>query len=124
MNGWSTKEVSIAGKIIGASETNTAVTREFPITAGGALHLVVAIDVTATTVAAGITAKLQTAIDGIYQDAKTVAISGNGRFYIKLNAEVAGDQGFLPLLNGGRIVVSSGAGDTTTISAVNILQEL
>lgn len=123
-NGWAANEVAITGKVVGASETNTPVTREYPITAGGALNHVLVIDATAVTVGTGITAKLQTAVGSTWQDAKTVAITATGRFYIKLNIEVAGDQTYLPLLNKGRLVITSGSGDTVTISAVNILQAL
>lgn len=122
-NGWSALEVS-KPQTIGASATNTAVTKEYPITAGGSIHHVIAIDVTTVTVAAGITAKLQTAINDIWVDSKTAAITVAGRVYIKLNVEVAGDQTYLPLLNKGRVVISTGAGDAVTVTAVNILQEL
>lgn len=125
MNGWSAKDVTSApGQVVGASQTNLPISVEFPITAGGALHFVLALDVTAVTVATAITAKLQTAIGSTWQDSKTVSVTADGRFYIKLNVEVAGDQTFLPLLNKGRLVLTTGAGDTATISAINVLQEL
>ena len=60
-------------------------------------RLVVKIKVSGVTVGGGITAKLQTGIDGEFVDSKTVSISGNGNFYIKLLAAAAGDQTFFPL---------------------------
>lgn len=124
MNGWSAQDYALGSTVVGASASNSPVTKEFPITAGGALNMVIAIDASAVTVGTGITAKLQTAIGSTWQDSKTVAIAANGRVYIKLNIEVAGDQTFLPSLNKGRVVITSGAGDTATVASVNVLQEL
>jgi len=126
MNAWSAdNSYSLqTSPVIGASATNSVVSRTFPITARGALHLVLAVDTSSTTVATGITAKLQTAIGDTWVDSKTATISGDGRFYIKLNVEVAGDQTYLPLLSQGRVVVSTGAGDAVTIDKVWLIQEL
>lgn len=124
-NGYSASDVTLApGSVVGASATNTAITREYPITAGGSIHHAIVIDVTAVTVSTAITAKLQTAVGNTWQDSKTVSISATGRFYIKLNAETSGDQTYLPLLGKGRVVLTTGSGDTATITAVNVLQEL
>lgn len=123
MNGYTPRDVAIGpSTVIGASLTNQVISLEYPITAEGSLHHIVAIDASAVTVGTAITAKLQTAIGSTYVDSKTVAISGNGRFYIKLLVEVAGDQTFLPLFSKGRIVLTTGAGDTATITDINILQ--
>lgn len=124
-NGYSPDSlVASTSVIVGASATNTPISREYAISAGGSLHHVVVIDCASVTVSAGITAKLQTAVGSTWQDSKTVTISGNGRFYIKLSAETAGDQTFLPLLSRGRVVITTGAGDAVTVTDVNILQEL
>lgn len=127
MNGWSSKEVTLnPGQVVGASQTNKPISVEgWPLTAGGAVQgLVIKIKVSAVTVAAAITAKLQTAIGPDYVDSKTVSITGNGSFYIKLLAEAAGDQTYLPLLNKGQVVLTTGVGDTATITSVEVLQEL
>lgn len=125
-NGWSADSLlnSASAITVGASQSNSVLSKEYAVTARGALHHVVAIDVSAATVATGITAKLQSAIGSTWQDSKTVAITTTGRVYIKLNVEVTGDQTFLPLLNKARIVVTTGAGDSVTVSAVQVLQEL
>lgn len=125
-NGWSADSLlSSANPVtVGASQTNSPLSKEYAVTASGALHHVVAIDVSAATVTTGITAKLQSAIGSTWQDAKTVAITTTGRVYIKLNIEVSGDQTYLPLLNKARVVVSTGSGDSVTVSAVWVLQEL
>lgn len=124
-NGYSADNVVISpSPVVGASQTNSVVTRAYPITAGGSLHHVVVIDATGVTVTTAITAKLQTSVGTIWADSKTVAITATGRFYIKLSAETSADQTYLPLLNNGRVVVTTGTGDTATITAVNILQDL
>lgn len=127
-NGWSSKNYAlgsdVGGNTVGASATNTVVSKAFPITAGGATHMVLKIKASAATVAAGITAKLQTAIGDDWVDSKTVAITAAGNFYIKLNIEVSGDQTYLPLLNKGQIVITTGAGDSVTITEVDVLQDL
>lgn len=109
---------------VGASKTNTVVSRVFKVSHAGSLNLVVRLKTSATTVATGITAKLQTVTDiaGTWVDSKTVSITGDGDFYIKLNVQASGDQTYLPLLTQGRLVVSSGSGDSTTISLVEVVQ--
>lgn len=126
MNGWSAKQVlnGASSVAVGASETDTVVGKEYPITAGGSLNHVVKLSVSGVTLATGITAKLQTAIGNDWVDSKTVAITANGNYYIKLQTTAAGDQPFLPLLNKGRVVISTGAGDAVTASSVEVLQEL
>lgn len=123
-NGWNPKQVTRPSVIAGVV-TNQAVSEEYAISAGGALHHVVKLTVTGVTVVGAITAKLQTAIGGDWQDSKTVSITAAGAFYIKLNVEVAGDQTFLPLLGRGRLVITTtNAGDAVSIDAINILQAL
>lgn len=125
-NGWSASEYKLGaqGPVSGVV-TNLPVTSEFPITAGGALNMAIKITATGVTVAGSITAKLQTAIGSDWVDSKTVAITADGSVYLKLNIQVAADQTFLPLLNKGRIVLTTtNAGDAATVSSVKILQAL
>lgn len=112
--------------VIGASETDTPISEPFPITASGSLHLVVAIKAADVTDTTGLAAKLQTSIDGgtTWHDTKTADITTDGWVFIKLLAEVAGDQTHLPLLSIGRVVITTGTGDEATISDVQVLQEL
>ena len=108
---------------VGASETNTVVSREFPITGGGSRQLVARVKTSATTVAVGITFGIQSSMDGSVwvKAAKTTAITGDGNFTLSLIAELAGDQASLPLLPRARIVVTSGAGDAVTIDNVFVV---
>ena len=124
MNGWSAQNYALGSAVSGVV-TNSVVSKAYPITASGALHHVIKITASGVTVVGGITAKLQTAIGGDWVDSKTVAIAANGIVYIKLNVEVTGDQTYLPLLNQGRIVITTtNAGDAATISDISVLQEL
>lgn len=127
MNAWIPKnKVDGVGPItVGASQTDSPISDVFIITAKGALNSVYAIKTTAATVATGITAKLQTAI-GVeaFVDSKTVAITGTpGMFYIKLQQSLIADQVYLPLLSRGCIVITTGAGDSVTVSAVYVIVE-
>lgn len=123
--GWSTRNAIVSPSVaIAGVVTNRVVSVEYPVTAGGALHKVIKLAASGVTVVGGITAKLQTAISNDWVDSKTVSITADGNFYIKLNVEVAGDQTYLPLLNKARVVITTtNAGDQVTLSAVDVLQE-
>lgn len=124
MNGWSAKDVTQAVPVAGIV-TNQVQTVEYPITAGGSLNHVVKIKASAVTVVGSITAKLQTAIGPDWVDSKTATIAAVGSVYIKLQTTLAGDQTFLPLLNKGRVVITTtNAGDLATIDSIEVLQEL
>lgn len=125
MNGWTPIDVTLANEqVIAASQTNAPISKPFSITAGGSRNMVVAIKASAVTAGAGITAKLQSGIRSTFFDSKTGAITTNGWIFIKLNVEVTADQTFLPLLDVGQVVLTTGAGSTATIDVVAILQEL
>lgn len=124
MNGWAAKDSALlASNSIGASQSNVPVTKEFAIYSGGATEgMVVEVVVTAVTDTTGITAKLQTGIGSRWVDVKSVAIEATGSVYIRvINPQ---DEAVMPLLNKGRVVVSTGTGDSVTISEVNVLQQL
>lgn len=125
--GYSPKNLAInPAQAVSGVVANQPITVEgWPIYSTGSRYLVIKIKVAAATVVGSITAKLQTAIDSDYVDSKTVTISAAGDFYIKLNNNVTADQTFLPLLSKGVVVVTTtNAGDSFTITSVNVLQEL
>lgn len=125
MNGWAPKNVEITGAAVSGVIANSPISVEFPITAGGSKNMVIKLKVSGVTVVGSITAKLQTALGSDWVDSKTVAVSADGNFYIKLNIEVAGDQTFLPLLARGRVVLTTtNAGDAASVTSVEVLQEL
>lgn len=123
-NGYRPDNYNLPGlQPISSIVTNSPISKEFPITAGGSQHITVKITASGVTLAAGITAKLQTSVDGVWEDSKTAAITANGRYYIQLLAERTADQQYLPLLSLGRVVITTGAGDAITVSSVDVLQD-
>lgn len=123
-NGYSPGGSVSTGKPISGIVANSPVSKEYPVTACGSIHHVVKIVASGVTVVGSITAKLQTAIGDDWVDSKTVVISASGNFYIKLLAELAGDQTFLPLLSKARVVITTtNAGDAVTIDAIYKLQD-
>lgn len=110
---------------IGATVTDSAISEPFPITADGALHMLIGIKLSAITDTTGLTAKLQTSIDGgtTWQDSKTAALEATGWTFIRLMVEDADDQQYLPLGVTGRVVITTGADDAATVSAVRVVQD-
>ena len=126
-NGYSPEKVGTkqAGTTVGASETETVVSKTFGFTAGGSLNCRIDFDTDNTTVAVGITAKVQHSSDGTtFSDTKSVAVSGDGEFSITFNVQVAADQQYLPLKKQGRLVITTGVGDTVDITEIRLQQEL
>ena len=115
-----------SNQVVGASITNGAISREFPISAKGSLNLLVGLKCASVTAGAGITAKLQSSIlggaDADWIDGNTVAITGNGWVYIRMNIQVSGDQAKLPLADVGRLVLTTGAGSAATVTEAYICQ--
>lgn len=115
---------NVGTQVVGASLTNEPISKEFPVSAGGARMLTVAITTGANV--GTVTAKLQTAVYGQeWEDSKTVTLTaGVGDvFYITLLDTKAGDQPFLPLYDKCRVVVTTAAASSTIISSVMELQE-
>jgi len=123
MNAWVPNTVTLPNLgPIGASQTNAAISKKFPITAGGSKNIVLAIAVSAA--AGTVTAKLRTSLGTATPvDAKTVSITGAGNYYIKLNSDVLADQTHLPLLSLGEVVISTEAASSVTVTSVQVLQE-
>lgn len=126
MNAWLQQDITLnPTQVVGASATNSPVSKEYRVTFSGSIYHVIAAKFSSVTVGTGITAKLQTSPDGgtTWVDSKTVAVTTNGYAYIKLAINIAGDQTYLPLLNVARIVLTTGAGDTATVDAIYSYQE-
>lgn len=128
--GYRPYEVGLAGGIsvgtqsVGSSLTNEPISKEFPVSAGGARMLAVAITTGANT--GTVTAKLQTAFYGQeWEDSKTVTLTAGAGdvFYITLLDTKAADQAFLPLYDKCRVVVTTAAASSAIISSVQELQE-
>jgi hypothetical protein len=125
-NGWSPKDVSIAGKAIAGVVTNEPITSEFPNSSGGSRNGIIKLKVSGVTQVGTITPKLQTANGNDWVDVKSgAAITANGIQYIRWNIEVAADQTVLPLLGKSRVVVTTtNAGDALTVDLCDVLEEL
>lgn len=107
------------------SQSNVPISENFQINDAGRLNILIAIVTGDVTVGTAITAKLQTSLDGgtTWKDAKTVTLAADTTTYdISLNVQVTGDQTYLPLRPLGRIVVSTGSGDTSNVTAVYVCQ--
>lgn len=116
------KLLDLTSVVLGASETNTVVSEVVRISDEDSRCINIDITAASTTVATGITAKLQDSAQGgalaSWNDNGTVSITGDGVFTIDLLAEASGDQANLPLRPYIRVVVSTGVGDAATISKV------
>lgn len=111
------------GNSVGASATNEPVSLAFGINSFQAKNFLAAIVAEGVTSATAITAKLQHSYDDGQTfvdvgDQAQATITGDGVFYIRANIEVAAAAAQLPLFPTVRVVVSSGAGDAATVSAV------
>jgi hypothetical protein len=126
---WISEGVLLNGTsvVIGASETDTVVSKSFRIM--NPKYIVVDVECSASTVSTGITAKLQdssgnnssgTAVWNTKGAEGNVAITGNDTFSFVLMIENSSDQAELPLRPLGRIVVTSGSGDAVTIDSVKV----
>jgi hypothetical protein len=110
----------------GASLVKEPISKSRRVTAGGALYMVVDIVVSGVTVGSGITAILQSSSDGFTTqavDAKSVAITADGIYSIRLLANDSADWTYLPLRSSMRVVVTTGAGSALTVNEVRVIQE-
>lgn len=107
---------------VGASLTAEPVSREFPVSAGGARMLTVS--VTATAVTGTVDLLLQTAMFGSeWITVKATTIAAPGTAYINVLDTRAADQATLPLYDKCRVVATTGVGESITVSSVLELQE-
>lgn len=126
-NGWAQEDVSSSpDQALSGIVTSSVITKEFRLSAGGASQgLAVKVKASAATIVGSITAKLQTALGNDWVDVKSVTVSAAGNFYIKVMSTVAGDAAIMPLLNKGRVVITTtNAGDSVTVASVEVLQAL
>ena len=123
-NGWSPQERVLHGNTsLVASQSNIPVSQEFKVSAGGSCRMVLAINASECT--GTVDLKLQTSSGGsTWADSKATTIAAAGRVYLRLAIEISADQTYLPLLAKCRLVATTGAGETITISSVEVLQPL
>ncbi len=124
IGGWVAKQrlLNRTSQVVGASTTR-AVSEIFPISAAGALHILVAIDVSAVTGTVDLELQSNTGGDDAnWATAKSIAVTATGRAYIRMLAEASGDQAALPLQTNGRIRAVTGGGEAITISSIQVVQ--
>lgn len=124
MNGWSPKDIKNSNSTLSASLSAAQVGNSFSISAGGASKaLLVAIKCSGT--AGTITFQLQHSlgVDWVNVTGKT-ATGIDGWAYIKLHSDVTADAALMPLLDVGRIVVTTDGSGAGTIQEMKVLQEL
>jgi hypothetical protein len=117
-----------------SASTTATVSNPFVITSAGATRgLRVDILVDVATAAAGITAKLQHAVtetatnyadvDAVQSRVSITTVASPTWFSILLSAADPDDGPVLPLRPHGRVVVTTGVGDSVTISDIRVTQE-
>jgi hypothetical protein len=125
MNAWIPNTVTLPGlSAIPASQTDAPISKKFPVTAGGSKNMVVLITVSAA--AGTVTAQLRSSMGNgtpVNATGKTVALTGAGNFYIKINSNVDTTAGLLPLLSLGEVVVTTNGASSVTITSVQTLME-
>ena len=122
MQGWSPTEVLMTSAVP-ASQTDLPVSKEFPISAGGARMLAVEIR-TGTTVGT-VSAKLQKAFGNNWVDTKSVTLTAGagGYFYLRLLDTDSADWTYLPFYGKGRLVVTTAAASTVALTSIQVLAE-
>lgn len=122
MSAHSAKSVLLnnASQAVTASQTNSVLSEVFSLSEADARQLVVDFNVSAITVVAAVTAKLQDSQDGTnWFDKKTLALTATGWKTIKItDADATNDAQWLPLRHQARLVVTTGVGDSVTVDAV------
>lgn len=123
-NGYSSTEVSLGTPALVGVRTNSPVSKEFRLGQGGATQaLTVKVSFSAVTQVGTLTLKLQTGMQGDWVDVKSQAFTTTAPVYIKLNNAISGDAALMPLLLLGRVVLTTtNAGDSVTISSIEVVQ--
>jgi len=128
-NGYSPKDIINEPVTLGASETETVVSKDTGLSAGGALRgFRIMMDVSSVTASTGITAKIQQRTLDAWTDLAganaSVSITTDGEYVLKQLALISADQPNFPLSKQLRVVCTTGSGDAVTFDRMVILQEL
>lgn len=116
--------VDTTAPVLAGVRTNFPVSRAFRLSAGGATQAVaIKVSFSAVTQVGTLTLKLQTAVGEDWVDVKSQTFTSTVPAYIKLNNAIAGDAALMPLLSKGRVVLTTtNAGDSVTVTAVEVVQ--
>jgi len=129
MNGYSPKDIIRESVAVGASETETPISKDTGLTAGGAVDgFRIMFKVSSVTVTSGITAKLQMRTLDAWTDMAganaSVAITADGEYTLKQLALISADQPNFPVSKQVQVVCTTGAGDAVTFDKMVLLQEI
>jgi hypothetical protein len=125
MLGWSPKDISSTPTAtITANMSAQQVGISFPFTAGGAVNGCL-VAMKCSGIAGTVTLQLEHGVAGEYSSVsgKTATLA-NGWNYIKLHHNVAGDAALMPLLDTGRLTITSNGSGAGTILKFFIFQEM
>ena len=133
-NGHYADDILLGGSslVVGASQTALPISKEFHVTAQGALNFRVDLVADTVTAGAGISWKLQTS-SGVDKDGNrdwvdfgaptTVSIAAAGSTSLAGNVQdTTNDEAYLPLRPLGRIVITTGAGSAVTVERLSLMQ--
>jgi hypothetical protein len=113
---------------VAASQTNSVVSEVVQLSTTTARALVVELNLSAITVAAAVTAKIQHSMDGTtFADVGTpgnLALTTTGLKYIDLLDTLAADAAVMPVRPYMRVVITTGAGDSVTVSNIKYASSL
>jgi len=106
-----------------ASQADLPVTKEFPVSAGGARML--ALEIRTGTTVGTVSAKMQKAFGPNWVDTKSVTLTAGagGYFYLRFLDIDSADWIYLPLYSKARVVVTTAAASTVELISIKDLQE-
>lgn len=123
-NGFSVRDYLLQGSSVtlGASETDTVVSFNFPMSAEDSKFCLIRLDTSAVTVTNAVTANLQHSWDGgtTWEDVGSdsqVSITGNASYQIRHLHTNSNATETWPL---ARVVITTGASDACTVDAVYV----
>lgn len=124
MNGWSPKSIRTEGtSVLSANMSAAQVGSDFSLTCGGATKGLV-IGIKCSSIAGMVTFQLQTGIfDTLANVSGKNVVASTGWNYIKIHHNATGDAALLPLLDVGRMVVTTDGSGAGTIDQLVVLQE-
>lgn len=127
-NGYTVEDMLLpSGAVtLGASETDTAVTKVFKLSGEDSKFLLIRLDTSSVTVTNAVTANLQHSWDGgtTWEDlgsGSQVSIAGNASYQIEHDYAASNTSLAWPL---ARVVVTTGVGDAATVDAVYVSRRL
>lgn len=122
-NGYNVKEAILYGTSVSCSESSTTpITEVFKMSGADSKNFLMRITVSAITVGTAISVVLQDSPDGInWSTVKSTSISATTRYEQEVNLFNGTDTAMWPL---ARIVVTTGSGDSATISSCLITRRL